>query len=92
MGSWVSLEQLSLVPRSEFLEQELLSPVMTTPQSFPEPQVLLLECDLHYRNTTKEVRIGNAHVGIHSVILIIPVSVDVAVQIERLGPFLPYLA
>lgn len=98
VGFQVSSEQLSLVPSSD-----LLGPRMTfsyialtisvmveqssTETVLPEPEVLLLEHDLHYRNITKEVRIGNAHVGISLIFLILLVGLGVVMHIERLGPF-----
>ena len=98
VGFQVSSEQLSLVPSSDFL-----GPTMTfssiavtisvmveqssTETILPESEVLLLEHDLHYRNITKEVRTGNAHVGISLIFLILLVGVGVVTHIERLGRF-----
>lgn len=59
----------------------------STDTVLPEPQVLLFEHDLRYRNITKEVRIGNAHVAISLMFLILLVGVGVIMHVYRLGPF-----
>lgn len=59
----------------------------STDTVLPEPQVLLFEHDLRYRNITKEVRIGNAHVAISLMFLILLVGVGVIIHVYRLGPF-----
>lgn len=57
----------------------------STDTVLPEPQVLLFEHDLRYRNITKEVRIGNVHVAISLMFLIL--RVGVIIHVYRLGPF-----
>lgn len=50
----------------------------STETVLPESEILLLEHDLHYRNITKELSLGNALVGISLMLLILLVGIGVA--------------
>lgn len=50
----------------------------STETVLPESEIFLLEHDLHYRNITKELSLGNALVGISLMLLILLVGIGVA--------------